>query len=77
MAPITHPQIEAIGGLRPVGETGDGVPVKASIAPVSLSASPAMIDAPAPKAGAHTDELLQKAGYSAAEIEQLRARKLI
>lgn len=74
---LTHPQIEAIGGLRPVGETGDGVPVKASIAPVSLSASPAMIDAPAPKAGAHTDELLRKAGYSAAEIEQLRARKLI
>lgn len=74
---LTHPQIQALEALRAVGQTGDGVAVSASIAPVSLSASPPEIKTFAPSPGAHTEELLLRAGYSHADIERLRANNLI
>lgn len=74
---LDHPQIEALGLLQPAGETGDGVAVRASLAPVNLSVSPAIMRSAAPDVGAHNDELLSELGYSASDIETLRAQSLI
>ena len=38
-----------------------------------LSATPPRLGPPAPWFGMHTDEILAEAGYSAAEIEALKA----
>lgn len=74
---LAHPQIEALNALRSVGSTGDGVAVKASIAPIALSGSPAEIASPAPAVGAHTDTLLAEFFYTPAEIAKLREQKVI
>jgi CoA:oxalate CoA-transferase len=45
--------------------------------PVKLSDTPARLRHPSPELGAHTDEVLQEAGFSEAEIAGMRARKSI
>ena len=45
-----------------------------SISPVSLTRTPSAFAAPAPEAGAHTDEILGELGYAAGDIERLRAQ---
>ncbi len=50
----------ALGRLRTLGS------------PLKLSATPAASARPAPSLGAHTDEVLAAAGYSAAELRSLR-----
>ena len=41
--------------------------------PIELGATPARIETAPPLLGEHTDAVLREAGYSAAEIERLRA----
>lgn len=45
--------------------------------PIRLSNMPPVIRRPAPLLGQHTDEVLQEVGYTAAEIERLRAQAVI
>jgi crotonobetainyl-CoA:carnitine CoA-transferase CaiB-like acyl-CoA transferase len=45
--------------------------------PVKLSATPGSIRRPAPLLGEHTDDVLREFGYSAAEVEALRAEAVI
>ena len=45
--------------------------------PMTLSRTPSRLDRHPPAAGEHTDEILREYGYSAAEIEALRADKAI
>jgi crotonobetainyl-CoA:carnitine CoA-transferase CaiB-like acyl-CoA transferase len=61
-APVHHP---VRGDIRVVGE------------PVVLSRTPAAIAAPIAELGAHSDELLADLGYSKADIERLRANRII
>jgi crotonobetainyl-CoA:carnitine CoA-transferase CaiB-like acyl-CoA transferase len=44
---------------------------------LTLSASAARIETPAPEKGEHTDILLRDAGYSDAEIAGLRAEGVV
>jgi crotonobetainyl-CoA:carnitine CoA-transferase CaiB-like acyl-CoA transferase len=74
---LTHEQIEAVGALQPAGQTADGVPVRASLAPVSLGAPPPQMRHLAPKIGADTLEVLRNVGYSSDDIEALRKGGII
>ena len=51
--------------------------IKIAGIPVTLSDNPGSIRLPAPSLGQHTNEVLQRLGYSAEEIEQLRAEKVV
>jgi crotonobetainyl-CoA:carnitine CoA-transferase CaiB-like acyl-CoA transferase len=51
----------------------DGTQVHVIGQPVRLNRTPARLTSPAPGWGAHTDAILQEAGYSADEIRQLHA----
>jgi crotonobetainyl-CoA:carnitine CoA-transferase CaiB-like acyl-CoA transferase len=61
-APVHHPER---GDIRVVAE------------PVSLSRTPAAIATPIAEMGAHTAEMLNELGYSAADIDRLRASRII
>ena len=56
---------------------GDGEPLKVPGIVPKLSATPGAIRTPAPTLGEHTDEVLEKLGFSAAEIGKLRQQKII
>ncbi|MFO1329461.1 MAG: CaiB/BaiF CoA-transferase family protein [Rubrivivax sp.] len=89
-APITRPQdlfddphLAATGGLAPMtlpaDASGAGRPIdtRAALLPLTLGgARPGVRTAP-PALGQHTQALLLDLGYSAAEIEQLRAADVI
>ncbi len=45
--------------------------------PVKLSETPATLHGPSPQLGQHTEEILQRIGYSAAEIDVLKAKKVV
>ncbi|MEJ8573015.1 CoA transferase [Microbaculum marinum] len=66
-----HPQLRAIGGVFDF-ETG-GAPHRYIATPFRLSETPGTMRSPPPGLGEQTDEILRGAGYSAAEIDALRA----
>jgi len=55
----------------------DGEPLRVPGVIPKLSATPGAIRAPAPKLGEHTDEVLKQIGYTDANIEALRKKKII
>ncbi|MCZ7564126.1 MAG: CoA transferase [Burkholderiales bacterium] len=73
---MRDPQYLARGMIREVALPG-GERLKVPGIVPKLSATPGDIDWQGPALGAHTDEILGRLGYSAAEIEALRARKVI
>ncbi|HEY7065837.1 MAG TPA: CoA transferase [Chloroflexota bacterium] len=62
IVPLEHPKV---GPTRVLG------------VPLRLSATPGAIRAPAPLIGQHTDEVLRSLDYSPAEIEALRAERVV
>jgi len=56
---------------------GDGEPLRVPGIVPKLSATPGAIRSAAPRLGEHTDEVLRGAGYSGAEISELRKTKTI
>jgi formyl-CoA transferase len=56
---------------------GDGAPLKVPGIVPKLSATPGAIRSPAPKLGEHTEEVLQAAGYSPAEVSALRGKGIV
>ncbi|MER5886108.1 CaiB/BaiF CoA-transferase family protein [Streptomyces sp. NPDC001941] len=72
---LAHPVLRARDRWREVGLPG-GATVPALVPPVDLAGTtPRMGDVPA--AGRHTDSVLAELGYGAAEIDDLRARRVI
>ena len=51
-------------------------PLKVLNQPVAMSGAAPVLRAPAPEAGEHSDELLAELGLSAAEIANLKERKI-
>ena len=56
---------------------GDGAPLKVPGIVPKLEATPGAVRMPAPKLGEHTEEVLKAIGYSSAEVEDLRKKKII
>lgn len=56
---------------------GSGTPTKLIGSPLKFSETPVDYTLPPPQCGAHTYEILQKLGYSSAQIDELLNRKII
>ena len=56
---------------------GDGEPLKVPGVIPKLSATPGAIRSPAPKLGEHTETVLKSIGYTRADIEKLREKRII
>ena len=70
-AALEHPQVTAREMVTEIEHPVAGT-VKMLGSPVKLSAQPAAIRRPPPVLGQRTGEILAEAGYSAAEISELR-----
>ncbi|MCB0221482.1 MAG: CoA transferase, partial [Chrysiogenetes bacterium] len=68
---LADPHVKA-RGLTYESEHPDGGPITQVAFPVKLSQTPAAYRAHAPQLGENTDEVLKAAGYSEAEIAELR-----
>jgi crotonobetainyl-CoA:carnitine CoA-transferase CaiB-like acyl-CoA transferase len=82
-APITRPEalfddphLNATGGLAPLA-LQDGRQTKVPLLPLTLGAQRPGVRLQPPELGQHTGELLREAGYSAAEIESLRSKRVV
>ena len=71
-----NPQIKHLGIPRQIAHPRMGVSNLVG-SPINMSGTPPKFFRPAPLLGENTDEVLAKLGYSKADIEQLRAAKVI
>ena len=69
---LADPQVQARELLHETPFAGSKRPVPVAATPMRLSRSPGEIRRPAPTLGEHTDEVLREAGFSDAEIAELR-----
>jgi formyl-CoA transferase len=70
------PHFAARGMIQEV-MAGDGEPLKVPGVVPKLSATPGAIRSAAPKLGEHTEEVLQRLGYDAAAISQMKDSRII
>ena len=73
---FADPQVRHLGMAQAVDHPARG-PIEVVGQPVVLERTPASIDAAAPDAGDHTDEVLCELGLSADEIAQLKAANVV
>ncbi len=73
---FADPQVQHLGIAQSVpGPDGEAIPVVGQA--VTLSRTPAAMHSQAPAIGEHTEAILDEFGFSADEIAEFRARKLI
>lgn len=73
---FADPQVQHLGIAQSVARS-NGEEISLVGQPVTLARTPAAIRSAAPEIGEQTDEILSQFGYSADEIADFRARKLI
>jgi crotonobetainyl-CoA:carnitine CoA-transferase CaiB-like acyl-CoA transferase len=75
---FADPQVQHLGMATPMPRgAGAGGETRVVASPLNFSGLARDIRLPTPEAGAHTDEVLQSVGYSAAEIAALRAKGIV
>jgi crotonobetainyl-CoA:carnitine CoA-transferase CaiB-like acyl-CoA transferase len=75
---LDEPQVAAMGFLRTVaGYPGTNKPINVPDLPLQLTATPGGIRERPPLLGEHTDTILARLGYSAAQIDELRAAGVV
>jgi crotonobetainyl-CoA:carnitine CoA-transferase CaiB-like acyl-CoA transferase len=74
---LDDPHVRAAGILQPVDYPGLPAPAPISATPVRLTATPGSIRERPPRLGEHTDVVLARLGYSAAEIAGLREKGVV
>jgi crotonobetainyl-CoA:carnitine CoA-transferase CaiB-like acyl-CoA transferase len=73
---FTDPQVEHLAMTQPVDHPALGrLDILRNA--VRMTGAPATVRAPSPDIGAHTDEVLTELGYPRAEIDRLRAQRVI
>ncbi len=73
-----HPQVrdrEMVIMIENIEGSGQNMAITGC--PIKLSLTPAEVEPVFPELGAHTDEILQEAGYALTEIEQLKKKMVI
>lgn len=73
---LDDPHVREAGFLQPMAYHGMP-PASLVRAPISLSKTDSVIEAPAPLLGQHTDEILTSIGYDALEIAELRKGRIV
>ena len=73
---FADPQVQHLGIAEPLHHPTRG-DVRVVGQPITMSRTPAKVVSPLPDPGAHTDEILRGLGYSAADIADLRSRKIV
>ena len=73
---FADPQVQHLGIAEPLHHPTRG-DVRVVGTPITMSRTPARVVSPLPEPGAHTDEILRGLGYSASDIADLRARKIV
>ncbi|MBI1180963.1 MAG: CoA transferase [Alphaproteobacteria bacterium] len=74
---LEDPQVKAMGDLFPMQPPGTELTAPVAGPPFHLSKTPGLMATPAPALGAHTDEIMAELGYSADEIAELRAKRIV
>ncbi len=74
---LEDPHVEAIGFLEQVAYPTAEKPLAIGGFPVAMSRSPGHIRRRAPQLGEHTDAILGELGYDAAEIAELRTKRVV
>ena len=74
---LDDPHVAAKGYLQPVDYPGLTRPAPVMNTPVSLSETPGEIHQRAPTLGEHTEQILHELGYSEAEINALRKKRIV
>ena len=74
---LDDPHIQATGFLQPVDYPGTSKPAPLAQTPVKLSETPGEIRHRAPILGEHTDRIMAELGYGAAEIAELREKRVV
>jgi len=69
--------VQKAGFFHPMDFPGVAKPIPVLKEPVKLSRTPLTIRRRAPKLGEHTDQILQELGYEPADIEKLRADRVV
>jgi crotonobetainyl-CoA:carnitine CoA-transferase CaiB-like acyl-CoA transferase len=73
-----HPQVKARRMVEKIPDpSGSGKTIALTGVPIKLSDTPGQMVLDFPSLGQHNEEILQAAGYSPEEIEQLRRKKVI
>jgi crotonobetainyl-CoA:carnitine CoA-transferase CaiB-like acyl-CoA transferase len=73
---FADPQVQHLGIAEPLHHPTRG-DVRVVGTPITMSRTPAKVISPLPDPGAHTDEILRGLGYTAAEIADFHAKKIV
>lgn len=73
---LVQPQIRHRATIQEITEPGIG-PLKLFNLTAKFSETPGSLDAPPPRLSAHTDDILKSIGYSAEQIADLKAKKVV
>ncbi len=74
---FADPQIQHLGAAEKVYSPDRDEEIELVAQPVKLTRTPSKLEVGPPKRGDHTDEVLAECGYSAAEIDDFRARTVV
>jgi formyl-CoA transferase len=74
---FADPQVQHLDIVAPVHSPNAGGDIKLVASPISMSEADKSLRRPTPEAGEHAEEILREAGFGAAEIADLRARKVV
>ncbi len=74
---LDHPQVQALGLLQPLHYPGLPLPAPVAAVPIWMSETAPVPRQRPPLLGEHTDALLAELGYSADDIQRLRALSVV
>jgi crotonobetainyl-CoA:carnitine CoA-transferase CaiB-like acyl-CoA transferase len=74
---LEDPQVQAMNDLFPMQAPGTDITAPVAGPPFHMSATPGVMDKPAPALGEDTDDVMAELGYSSDQIAALREKRVI